>query len=69
MKKHGHRHQCGGSQRKVWVVKGKWVKYIVMEGDLTLGGKHDVIYRWYALELNIWNLYNVIKQYHPYKSN
>lgn len=44
MKKHGHRHQCGGSQRKVWVVKGKWVKYIVMEGDLTLGGKHDVIH-------------------------
>ena len=33
-----------------------------MEGDLTLGGKHNVIYIWFIIELYNWNLYNFINQ-------
>ena len=45
-KSHGHRQQYGGHQRMGGgvVVKGKGVKYMVMEDDLTLtlGGGHTV---------------------------
>lgn len=33
--------------------------------DLTLGGEHHVIHRWFIVELYIWNVYDFIKLCHP----
>ena len=38
---------------------------MVTEGNLTLGGEHNTVYRWCVIELYAWNLYNFINQCHP----
>ena len=52
------------SERRGWIVKGKGVKYVETEDDLSLSGMHTMQPTDQVSEMYTWNLYNGINQCH-----